>query len=338
VSVDRPLSEASVPAGYLLHLVAGVRMCGKDGDALLRAAAQSAEQLLEPGARLAWPRFTALCQRAVELSGEPGLGLLMGAQAPISRFGSVGFAAMAAADLRAAIELVIRFMPTISDARRYELRIEGRLAVLELIELVPFGAARELIVFAMSTSLWRLGEMIAGQPLRGDVEFAFARPGYFDRFAGGAPGACHFSATGHRLRFDAALLDLPLVTADAAAARSAREQCELELTRIEASRSLVGRVREALVLEGGTLPSPRQLARRFGMAERTLKRRLAEHGTSYSLLLDEQRRQRACELLRTDMNVDQIAERLGYSDAANFTRAFRRWTGQSPRAFRRLAS
>jgi AraC-like DNA-binding protein len=73
------------------------------------------------------------------------------------------------------------------------------------------------------------------------------------------------------------------------------------------------------------------------MAERTLKRKLAEQGTSYTELLDRQRHTRALELLRTDATIEQVADRLGYSDAANFTRAFRRWTGKSPRALRKAA-
>jgi AraC-like DNA-binding protein len=69
---------------------------------------------------------------------------------------------------------------------------------------------------------------------------------------------------------------------------------------------------------------------------RTLKRRLADQGTSFSALLDEVRRDRATLLLRAgELSVDEIGARLGYSDPANFARAFRRWTGSSPRAFRR---
>ena len=70
------------------------------------------------------------------------------------------------------------------------------------------------------------------------------------------------------------------------------------------------------------------------MSTRTLKRKLSEEGVSYTSLLDERRRLQGVALLRTELSVERIAERLGYSDAANFTRAFRRWTGKSPREFR----
>jgi AraC-like DNA-binding protein len=73
------------------------------------------------------------------------------------------------------------------------------------------------------------------------------------------------------------------------------------------------------------------------MGERTLKRRLAEQETSYTELLDHARHARALELLRGDTSAEEVSSQLGYSDAANFTRAFRRWTGKSPRALRQSA-
>lgn len=73
------------------------------------------------------------------------------------------------------------------------------------------------------------------------------------------------------------------------------------------------------------------------MAERTFKRRLAEQRTWYSELLARARRTRALELLRSDVSIEELAARLGYSDPANFTRAFRRWTGSSSRAVRKAA-
>ena len=67
------------------------------------------------------------------------------------------------------------------------------------------------------------------------------------------------------------------------------------------------------------------------MSPRTLKRRLAEQGTTYSEIIDDARRQRALLLLGDRrLTLDAIAAQLGYSDTANFTRAFKRWTGKTP--------
>ncbi len=79
------------------------------------------------------------------------------------------------------------------------------------------------------------------------------------------------------------------------------------------------------------LPQLDALAEGLHMSPRTLKRRLQHRGTSYRMLADEVRgRASATLLLDRDMNLEAIAERLGYSSAANFSRAFRRWAGMTP--------
>ena len=85
-------------------------------------------------------------------------------------------------------------------------------------------------------------------------------------------------------------------------------------------------------------PFPPKLARvasTLFVSERTLKRRLQEEDASFQNLVDQVRLERAQDLLgTTGMNLSQIADALGYADAANFTRAFKRWTGLSPSHFR----
>ena len=71
------------------------------------------------------------------------------------------------------------------------------------------------------------------------------------------------------------------------------------------------------------------------ISPRTLRRRLAELGTSFQMILEQLRRGRAVELLlHSGLSVEQIGSELGYLDPSNFGRAFRRWTGQSPREYR----
>ena len=83
-------------------------------------------------------------------------------------------------------------------------------------------------------------------------------------------------------------------------------------------------------------PTIARAAESAGMSTRSLQRRLLNFGLTYSQLLDEVRLEVACHLLeRTETSLAQIASDLGYADPANFTRAFQRWTGQKPSAFRR---
>jgi AraC-like DNA-binding protein len=80
-----------------------------------------------------------------------------------------------------------------------------------------------------------------------------------------------------------------------------------------------------------------QAAPFFGMSKRTLQRRLAESGTGFSKIADEVRLARAISLVNDpSTKLSDIARELGYSDPANFDRAFRRWTGLSPTGFRSM--
>jgi AraC-like DNA-binding protein len=82
-------------------------------------------------------------------------------------------------------------------------------------------------------------------------------------------------------------------------------------------------------------PTRERIAKRLNMSARTLQRRLNDWGVTFEELIDEYRRDRALRLLaRPDHTVLEIAYSLGYSDPAHFTRAFKRWTGGSPRSYR----
>jgi AraC-like DNA-binding protein len=81
--------------------------------------------------------------------------------------------------------------------------------------------------------------------------------------------------------------------------------------------------------------APELVALRCGIGERTLRRRLAEVGTSYRALVDDVRKERALLLLEHDETVSNVAQHLGFSDATAFARAFRRWTGRLPQQHRR---
>jgi AraC-like DNA-binding protein len=82
--------------------------------------------------------------------------------------------------------------------------------------------------------------------------------------------------------------------------------------------------------------TPDELARALHLSERTLRRRLALEGTSYQALLDEVRRALALTLvLRSDLSFAQMAEQLGFADASTYYRAFKRWTGTTPREYQK---
>ncbi len=328
--------EHTIPAVHALHLCELVTRWQISAPELLAPLKLTAQALAEPGARLSLAQLERLCERAILLTGEPGLGFYMGLQMRISTHGYLGFAAMTAETLREAIALAIRFAPTRTTALSLRLHVEADTASLIVDEQAQLGRSRELLIYALLIGLWQIACAITGRELSGFLEVRFPQPDYFVRFAQLARGMIRFDRPLHGLTFDAALLDLPLVMADKVAQQLAQQHCEKELDALSFSANLAARAGELLPLDAGGFRSAADLAKKLHLSLRTLKRRLAAEGTSYFAILDDLRQKRALLLLREgNLSAEQVAAQLGYSDAANFTRAFRRWTGTTPRRFRR---
>lgn len=331
-------TPAALPGAYVYELVSLCSRWGVGAEALLEGTGLTLETLKAPGTRLPLPACAALIERARHLTHEPALAFAMGLHMRLSWHGFLGFAAMTASTVREALELAEQFSLTRTSAFGLSTYVEGGTASLVLEERVPLGPLQEFAVIMLLVGIGQIARDVTGQALTGVAECAFPEPPYaaelFSR-GGSARGMMRFGQPAHRLVFDAAILDLKLVAADPAAMELARAQCERELAAQTEGGSFVGKVRAAIARGGGGFRSLDEVARRLHVSTRTLKRRLAARGSSFSEVLDEVRRQRALLLLADRrLALGDVADRLGYSDVANFTRAFRRWTGQTPAAYR----
>ncbi len=146
-----------------------------------------------------------------------------------------------------------------------------------------------------------------------------------------------FGKAANQVRFPAAILDQALPTANAIAVAQVTAQLERELAILGETEDLLARIRAALVHRNGRYPGLDEVAQKLNMSPRTIRRRMASHGVSFRKILDDVLRREAITLLSgSNLSIEQIAERLGYSDPANFTRAFQRWTLSTPSAYRSL--
>jgi AraC-like DNA-binding protein len=126
--------------------------------------------------------------------------------------------------------------------------------------------------------------------------------------------------------------------ADPATLRLARGECERALEALGFNTQIGGRVRRALVV-GDRFRNLEEVAAELHVSRRTLTRRLDAQGLSFSALVESERRDRALALLSSpDVSLDDVTEHLGYSTVACFVRAFHRWTGATPAAYRRARS
>jgi len=131
---------------------------------------------------------------------------------------------------------------------------------------------------------------------------------------------------------------LPLPNANPMTAMVCQDFCEQILASQASSSGLAQTIRTMLINRPGRFANIDEIAERLGTSLRTLHRHLASEGLTYQSLVDDIRRTLAIEYLEhTSMAIEQIAERVGFSDVSNFRKAFKKWTGRAPSDFRRAA-
>ncbi|HKP58805.1 MAG TPA: AraC family transcriptional regulator [Polyangiales bacterium] len=318
----------------MLAFVDVMRSIGVDGSQLLAALGLREQLLEEPGTRVPLEQMNALVALGRERSGEPGIGIYMGLRRRLSSYGFLGLAAMHARTLRQALELAVEFAPTVSTAVSLRFEEDGQVASLRLIENGDLAPVRDVVLIAMVMGLARIGATLTGRELRGHVCMALPKPDYYERFADQLFDV-RFDQPDTRIVFEASSLELPLVTPDNATLRLARDQCERALTELQQGASFVDCVRR-LIVDARGFRTLEQVAERLHLSPRTLRRRLATYNVSFADLIDGERRKQAQFLLRSsERELSWICEQLGYATLPNFVRAFKRWTGTTPAAYRR---
>jgi AraC-like DNA-binding protein len=268
----------------------------------------------------------------------PGIGLEAGARYTLTAYGIWGYAMLSSRTLRSAFELGGRYIGlTFTFFRAYAKSEPDALRVVFEDPGIPPECFRFLLERDVAASVAIAGAMILRRAKVRVATFGFPRPPYAARFAEFIDGPVEFDASRNEIVFDTELADRLLPQANEATARLCEEQCQnlLEQRRFQAPVS--ERVRRHLLRPGAVL-TVEVVAAALGMAPRTLQRSLEVEGTTFRELVAEVRRVLAEEMLAQRMTVDEIAERLGYAEAASFVHAFKRWTGVPPGRFRRHPS
>lgn len=329
-----PAHQHTFPASQALQLVDLVRRWEVEPAELLAPFNLTQEQLEAPDARLSLETVVGLTDRARTLTGEPGLGIYLGLAKHVSAYGFVGFAAMSAATLGEALQQTVDLAPALTTTLSLSLRVEGDMAALVLLQHADITPILDVALLSFFVGLRQITHDITGRRYFGTVELTIPEPPYFHRFTEVLPDV-RFGQPVNQLVFPAIGLDVALVRPNRATLNLARKHCLDQLAQLGFDASLPARARRAMAREDG-FRTLEDLAATLGVSARTLKRRLAEHGMTYSQLLQEERQVRASHLLRaTDLSLDEIAIRLGYATTSNFSRAFTRWTGSSPAAHRK---
>jgi AraC-like DNA-binding protein len=140
----------------------------------------------------------------------------------------------------------------------------------------------------------------------------------------------------NRILFDLDWLNAPPNFGNEVTYSEVLQLCGKLLSELKLNTGVAGEVREIFLSCLGQPTSFELVAERLRMSPRTLRRKLEQEGTSFRELIDELRAHAAIKYVRdTDLTIEDVAYALGFSDAAAFRRAFRRWTKSAPHEYRR---
>ncbi|MDH5673934.1 MAG: AraC family transcriptional regulator [Myxococcales bacterium] len=291
----------------------------------------------DPDERIPAATMHELLRGAVEITGDPDLGLKAAREITQGDYGALEYAAASAATFGDALCVVARYTALVNDALEFTFELDADPVVIRVDNALVLPRAAEdfeLAAFSVAASLRNPG----GLPTAPEVHFMHPEPEDTSEYAITFPNATvRFSQPVCAYVLTRDYFDRPLPAADPNLHRVIRKHADQLLAELPASESFTSRVRDLLMKElSGGNPSAPHIAQQLHISSRTLTRRLEQERTSFKELLDDLRRALALRYVgHTDLALSEIAFLLGFSQVAAFHRAFKRWTEQTPMEHRR---
>ncbi len=330
LELDAPV----IPAAYVKRWLGFLGARGIAPERVLERTDLTVDALGDPALLISQRTSAQAWFNGLALAGDPAIGLEFGLSLQPTAHGWVGIAIVTAASVRAALGVVDRFGLLRAGPWQFRWSEHGATASFQIDERVPLGPLRPLLFEIVLGAFCRFAEIIVGPGAVAEMAVAMADPvqPHHARFATRIPRLQQ--ATRTEIQFPAAWLDHAMPLADPMAHREAIAVLDAEKAGL-VSDDPVDRVRALLAAPRNRFPSLEDAARQLGVSSRSLRRHLRARGTEFQILRDDARHTHASTLLTSSMlTLDEIAAALGYTRTAAFVRAFRRWSGTSPIAYR----
>lgn len=290
--------------------------------------------------RISHTQFHHQILQALKDSGDPGLGFKFGHKLNFASLGILGQLLMSCQNLGEGLNNLLAYFPLSGLPLSVNLSRKEDPAVVEMEYLARSDvdpAIERFFVEALLVSWLEVVNTFAGKTMRyREIQLPYEAPSYAAVYQKEFQCPVHFKREVTRGKFDGDLFDIELPTHNETIKNLCILRCEKKFSSLQQQQTLSGKLLQLLLHAESATPSCEYAAYQLKLSPRSLSRQLQLEGTSYRQLLDTARLQRAKEYLCTpQMPVENVALQLGFSDASNFRRAFKKWTGQTPSQFRK---
>jgi len=322
---------------YGLAVARALDACGIDSGRIFRAAGIDGELSNDPMHRLPVATMTKLYRACVDVTNNPYFGLQVARNIHVSNLHALGYALAASATLMDFCRRLARYMRLVSQVTRISVEEEGDQVRMRFEHLVDVCGETEDCFFAFLVLTMRQLYKPGFNPLR--VEFRRPMP-----LEGAGPYETLFRAPVSFGNQDGALI-FDTVSVQKALPGSCPELALVNdkitisyLAKLDKNDVVTGVIQKIIEFLPDGDCSRDKVAAALCVSPTTLQAKLAQRGSNFQQLLDDTRKDMACNYLRQGgRSVTEVTFLLGFGDTSNFTRAFKRWTGVSPTEFRQQA-
>jgi AraC-like DNA-binding protein len=312
---------------------------GHPADEILRNVNLPVKDVHSPKARISLKQLIIACKNAIQLSTDRYLPYRIGTSIHISTYGMYGFAILCCPDFRKAMDFAARYHALAAPLATISFNEESGFASWTIEPNVHAAADPQVYRFITEMQIGihiSLMRDIMGPSFTPDqISLAYPEARDFGLAADQIGFRLSFASRTNQILFRSAWLDQIANLGNKMTYPAVVALCDHLLNELKSRIGIAGEIRALLLRDITNPPTLAAIAKLLEVSDRSLRRRLREQGISFRGLLDELRMQLALKYLRTTQLANEdIALALGFSDAANFRRAFRRWTNKSPSEIR----
>jgi len=279
-------------------------------------------------------QYLTTCQNIVSAGAGFSDAFAIGSRLHLSAYGMYGYALMCSPTMRDFFDFAVRYQPLATPTVRLHWRVEGDFAIWQFREIYRDHMSDDVRTFLirqqMKMTFTHIRDAAGTDNLPVRALFSLAEDEHAGEDARELSCVCLYEQEANELHYPAALLDRTPALGNRLTRSMLEETCERLIGQSRIASGLSGEVYQLLLNAPGQFPSMPAIAAQLGLQERTLRRRLAAEDTTYGAIIDDVRRKLAIEYLQTtQMSVDDVAWKVGFSDSANLRRAVRRWSGMT---------